>query len=102
MFIGLLMLIIINSASAQGDALSIIRNCTTGCLDLTIQGGYPPYDVEWYHHRPNGYVLVNGWPKYGLAGDDGQEDLCIPLYEGSGIKAYYIIIHMERRILGSR
>ena len=38
---------------AQGDALSIEQKCDPSKLDLTIDGGFAPYEVEWQ-------ALVNG------------------------------------------
>ncbi len=34
------------SIYAQGDALTITHDCTSGSLDLQISGGFSPYDVE--------------------------------------------------------
>lgn len=59
------------------DALTAEYNCETGCLDLIINGGFAPYEVEWQSYSPGqGYITISGWPKVDLNGNDGNEDLC--------------------------
>jgi hypothetical protein len=62
--------------SAQ-DALTADYNCETGCIDLNIEGGMRPFEVEWLEHtQGQQYSTISGWPKTDLNGADGKEDLC--------------------------
>ena len=59
------------------DALIAEYNCETGCIDLKINGGFEPYEVEWQKFEGGqGYSAVSGWPKFDLSGNNGDEDLC--------------------------
>ena len=59
---------------AQGDAQSIEQKCNPSKLDLTIDGGFAPYELEWQALVNGTWQTVSGWPKTGLSGSDGQED----------------------------
>ena len=61
---------------AQGDALVLNFDCDTKCIDLKINGGFQPYDVEWQRMVNGIWVTQTNWPKSGLNGLDGSEDLC--------------------------
>ena len=64
-------------ANAQ-DALVIEYNCETNCIDLSINGGYAPYEVGWQKwEEEQGYITITDWPKFDLQGDNGEEDLCV-------------------------
>lgn len=73
-----LFLILHVNSNAQ-DALTVTYNCSTGCVDLTINGGYAPYEVEWQYTR-KGINWTTVSTKSNLNGNDGQEDYCSPVY----------------------
>ncbi len=54
------------------------QNCRNGKIDLHINGGFPPYDVEWssFYRGPNGWpVLVDLQSAMGVSGNSGEEDV---------------------------
>ena len=71
-------LLFINVNAMVQDDISAQFNCQTGCIDLSITGGFPPYEVEWQKNDLGGagYQTLPDWPKTDLTGLDGQEDLC--------------------------
>ncbi len=73
----------------QGDALSIEQKCDPSKLDLTIDGGFAPYEVEWQALVNGSWQTVSGWPKTGLSGTDGQEDFTSTL----NYEEYKVIVH---------
>ena len=54
---------------------NIIYDCNLSKLDLHFFDVAGPYTVTWYKKSASGYTILPGWPKYGLSGSDGQEDL---------------------------
>ncbi len=74
---------------AQGDALSIEQKCDPSKLDLTIDGGFAPYEVEWQALVNGTWQTVSGWPKTNLNGNDGQEDFTSTL----NYEEYKVIVH---------
>ncbi len=82
--------ITIGAIAAQGNPLSVEQKCDPFCLDLSITGGYANYDIEWqkYDKVTGTFAIISGWPKSGLTGSDGQEDLCS--YDA---EKYKVIVH---------
>ncbi len=74
--IGMMINLQIQNTIAQGDALTLTHNCETGCIDLQINGGFSPYDVEWQRLVGGQWTSLTGWPKIDLNGNNGVEDLC--------------------------
>lgn len=79
LFLSFLMSVLyISDDLCSQNALIIEHNCETNCIDLSINGGYAPYEVEWQKLvEGQGYVTIAGWPKFDLEGNNGVEDLCI-------------------------
>jgi hypothetical protein len=65
----------VQNIAAQGEALTLNHDCETGCIDLLINGGFSPYDVEWRRLVAGQWTSLTGWPKSALNGNDGVEDL---------------------------
>lgn len=74
---------------AQGEALTIEQKCDPSKLDLTIDGGYSPYEVEWQAKVNGTWQTISGWPKADLSGSDGQEDFTSTL----NYEEYKVIVH---------
>jgi hypothetical protein len=70
--------------------ISLSFSCETGCIDLEINGGIGPYEVEWQRWDRTQYVTIPGWPKTNLQGNDGNEDLCGNAISGRG--TYRVIV----------
>lgn len=75
---------------AQGDALVLNFDCDTKCIDLKINGGFQPFDVEWQRIINGIWVTQTNWPKTGLNGHDGSEDLC--KIKALGITEFKVIV----------
>lgn len=56
--------------------ISLNYVCNGNCIDLNVQNLQSEIEVSWFKLVQSSYVLLPGWPKYQLPGDDGQEDLC--------------------------
>ena len=69
----------IQNTIAQEDALSLSYDCESTCIDLQINGGIGPYDVEWQKYLNGNWIRLKGWPKNDLSGSTGAEDLCVGL-----------------------
>lgn len=63
------------------NALTLSFSCETGCIDLTINDGFAPYDVEWQNVDDNGNVTTIS-DMSGVTGEEGNEDLCDLQYSG--------------------
>ncbi len=76
--LGMMLFLLFCSDAIAQDILNIEVDCERDCLDLTISGGFPPFEVEWKKWDPNqsDFVTVNGWPIFDSDGNDGSEDLC--------------------------
>lgn len=73
------------------NAIEIEYDCETKCLNLKINSGYSPYEVEWqFLDKFGNYNTLTGWPKTDLQGNDGNEDLCSNIIEG---RSYKVIVH---------
>jgi len=68
-------------------SIPVAVDCATGCINLTVIGNFPPYQVTWekLNDANNAFNTVSGWPRSDLPGNNGFEDLC-QLYEAGRYK----------------
>lgn len=96
LFPGLYCLEITNGCCSYNDCIEIedcnysipvAVDCATGCINLTVIGNFPPYQVTWekLNDANNAFNTVSGWPRSDLPGNNGFEDLC-QLYEAGRYK----------------
>jgi hypothetical protein len=68
---------------------SIGYQCNTGCIDLNLSEGTAPYEVTWLRKQGAEFIILPGWPRTNLNGNDGLEDLCVINEKG----LYKVIVH---------
>lgn len=66
----------IYSISTYANDMASSFSCETGCIELEINGGVGPYEVEYQRWNGIDFVTVSGWPKSNLSGNDGNQNLC--------------------------
>ncbi len=69
--------------------INLNYQCNTGCINLNISEGTSPYEVTWLRKQGAEFIILPGWPKTNLNGNDGLEDLCVINEKG----LYKVIVH---------